>query len=74
MFLNNQERVEFIPQDEAFAGAKKEIINLGADNELLAKIDRIQIGQYLSLGKNNMVLTRESSNSYRIAKTENLTK
>jgi len=65
---------QFIPQGEAFAGAKKEVIGLGVDEATLAKVEQIQSGQYVPLVKSGMVLRREDENSYRIARVEDMDK
>lgn len=68
------ERGGFIPQGEAFGGAKKELISLGVSAEILSKAERIQVGEDLPIGKDDMVLRRENENGYRIGRVEDMQK
>ena len=68
------ERGGFVPQGEAFGGAKKELISLGVSEKILQKAEQIQIGEDLPLGKDEMVLRREAENGYRIARAEDFEK
>ena len=68
------ERGGFVPQGEAFGGAKTELMGLGLSADVLSRAEQIQIGEDLAFGKDDMVLRREAENSYRVARAEDMDK
>jgi len=68
------EKGDFVPQGDAFEGAKKELMSFGVSEVVLSQAEQIQVGEDLPIGVDEMVLRREGENSYRIGRVESFSK